>query len=273
MPMTVSPVSAQSVFERLGTSESPVILDVRDNDQIMASGRTPVGALRFSDHTSLSQILSSRDLILCGENGVQSSFPTADRLIAGGYHISVLAGGYEDWLVNGLPTRNVFPIESNLWVTRERPKIDRIACPWLIRRFINPAAEFLYVPADAVIRTAEAEGAMPYDIDGVLFSHEGERCSFDTLLRVYNIDIPALNRLAPIIRGADTSRHDLAPQCAGLFAISLGLSANFADDHKMLREGMTLYDALFTWCRAFVDENAQLASGKAASRRDHPSSR
>jgi hypothetical protein len=141
-------------------------------------------------------------------------------------------------------------LESGL----ERPKIDRIACPWLIRRFIDPDAEFIYVPADHVLDEAKVLGAIPYDIPDVEFTHEGDRCSFDTFLRLYDIADPPLERLALIVRGADTSRHDLAPQCGGLFAISLGLSANFPDDHEMLDHGMVIYDALYTWCRSLQAE-------------------
>jgi hypothetical protein len=135
------------------------------------------------------------------------------------------------------------------WVTRERPKIDRIACPWLIRRHIDPTAEFLYVRPDQVLAIAHETGAIPYDIPGVELSHEGECCSFDAFLRRYGLADPALGRLALIVRGADTARLDLTPQSAGLFAISLGLSAVFADDHEMLEHGMTIYDALYAWCR------------------------
>jgi hypothetical protein len=140
------------------------------------------------------------------------------------------------------------------WVTRERPKIDRIACPWLIKRFIDDDPEFLYVPADQVKALAEETGAIPYDIPDVELSHVGELCSFDAFLDKYDLDDPALRRLAEIVRGADTSRHDLTPQSGGLFAISLGLSANFSDDHEMLREGMVIYDALYRWCRDLQTE-------------------
>ena len=136
------------------------------------------------------------------------------------------------------------------WVTRERPKIDRIACPWLIQRFIDREAEFLYVPAADVLRVAQETGATPYDIPGVEMGHVGERCSFDAFLAKYHLDDPALQKLATIIRGADTSRLDLTPQSAGLHAISLGLSCNFTDDHAMLRHGMVMYDALYTWCQS-----------------------
>ena len=135
------------------------------------------------------------------------------------------------------------------WITRERPKIDRIACPWLIARFIDPAPEFLYVPPADVLRLAAELGATPYDIPGVEMSHVGDLCSFDAFLAKHRLDDPALQQLAVIVRGADTSRLDLAPQSAGLYAISLGLSRCFADDHAMLAHGMVLYDALYAWCR------------------------
>jgi len=136
------------------------------------------------------------------------------------------------------------------WVTRERPKIDRIACPWLIARFIDDAPEFLYVPAGEVLAVAEATGAVPYDIPGVEMGHVGELCSFDAFLAKHQLDDPALQQLAAIVRGADTSRLDLTPQSAGLYALSLGLSQNFTNDHEMLAHGMVMYDALYAWCRS-----------------------
>lgn len=135
------------------------------------------------------------------------------------------------------------------WITRERPKIDRIACPWLISRFIDAEAEFLYVPSGDVLRLAHEQNATPYDIPGVELSHEGELCSFDAFLKKYRLSDPALPQLAQIVRGADTSRLDLTPQSAGLYAISLGLSHAFADDQEMLRHGLVLYDALYAWCK------------------------
>jgi hypothetical protein len=140
------------------------------------------------------------------------------------------------------------------WVTRERPKIDRIACPWLILRFIDRAAEFLYVPTVDVMKVAQDTGATPYDIPGVEMSHVGDLCSFDAFLTKYTLVEPALQQLATIVRGADTSRLDLAPQSAGLYALSLGLSQVFADDHEMLRHGLVMYDALYAWCRACEGE-------------------
>ncbi|MBE0484475.1 MAG: chromate resistance protein [Bacterioplanes sp.] len=135
------------------------------------------------------------------------------------------------------------------WITRERPKIDRIACPWLIARFIDAEADFLYVPSNLVFQLAEETGAIPYDISGAELSHVGELCSFDAFLRKYQLDDPALNQLAAIVRGADTSRLDLTPQSSDSYAISLGLSHVFEDDLEMLEHGMVMDDALYAWCQ------------------------
>jgi hypothetical protein len=143
------------------------------------------------------------------------------------------------------------------WITRERPKIDRIACPWLIRRFIDNEPEFLYVPASDVLRLAQETGATPYDIPGVELSHVGPLCSFDAFLKKYELSAPGLQLLADIVRGADTSRLDLTPQSAGLYAISLGLSRTFTDDHEMLQHGLVIYDALYAWCREGQGETHQ----------------
>lgn len=140
------------------------------------------------------------------------------------------------------------------WITRERPKIDRIACPWLIARFIDKNAEFIYVPSTEVIKEAARLDAIPYDVPDVEFTHVGEDCSFDTFMRKYQLHDPALKKLAVIVRGADTDRLDLAPQCAGLLAISLGLSHNIRDDHELLAQGMVLYDALYAWCQSLTKE-------------------
>jgi hypothetical protein len=135
------------------------------------------------------------------------------------------------------------------WVTRERPKIDRIACPWLVSRFVDAEPEFLFVPAKAVLDVARETGAIPYDVPDVELSHVGEQCSFDAFLSKYGLREPALHQLALIVRGADTDRLDLTPQSAGLYAISLGLSRCHADDHEMLRHGLVMYDALYAWCQ------------------------
>jgi hypothetical protein len=143
------------------------------------------------------------------------------------------------------------------WVTRERPKIDRIACPWLIARFIDKEPEFLYVPAKDVKQVAQDTGAVPYDIPDVEMTHVGDMCSFDKFLSKYNLTDPALLHMAKIVRGADTSRLDLTPESSGLYAMSLGLSQNFSDDHEMLGHGMVMYDALYAWCKSCQAETHQ----------------
>lgn len=140
------------------------------------------------------------------------------------------------------------------WVTRERPKIDRIACPWLIQRFVDAEPEFLFVAAERVLEVAAAAGATPFDVEGVELSHDGPLCSFDSFLARYRLADPHLHELATIVRGADTARPDLAPECAGLLAVSLGLSRLFQDDHEMLRHGFVLYDAIYAWLREARDE-------------------
>ncbi|HUW28045.1 MAG TPA: chromate resistance protein ChrB domain-containing protein [Sulfuriferula sp.] len=148
------------------------------------------------------------------------------------------------------------------WITREHPKIDRVACPWLIARFIDEAPQFLYVPATEVLEVAAQTGAVPYDIPGVEYGHDGELCSFDAFLIKHHLDEPGLQQLALIVRGADTARLDLAPEAAGLLAISLGLSRCFSDDHEMLKHGMVMYDALYAWCREGRAETHNWPLGK-----------
>ena len=151
------------------------------------------------------------------------------------------------------------------WITREHPKIDRVACPWLIARFIDKDAEFIFVPAADVEARAAALHAIPFDVEGVELTHDGPRCSFDAFLEKYRLEDGALRTIATIVRGADTARLDLAPQAAGLLAISIGLSRLFSDDHEMIDHGFVIYDALYAWCREAADEthtwNPQRAVG------------
>ena len=154
------------------------------------------------------------------------------------------------------------------WVTRERPKIDRVACPWLVARFIDSNPEFLFVPPADVKRVAEETGAIPYDVEGVELSHDGPLCSFDAFLARYHLQEPALQSLAEIVRGADTARLDVAPQCAGLLAVSLGLSRLYADDHEQLRHGFVIYDALYAWLREAKTETHTWNPQRQASASD-----
>ena len=155
-----------------------------------------------------------------------------------------------DTVITSTSIAQLLQHSNSRWVTRERPKIDRIACPWLIRRFIDARAEFMYIPAAQVLAVAKAAQAIPYDVPDVQFSHRGELCSFDAFLADFALDDPALAELARIVRGADTGKLELTPQSAGLLAVSLGLSVNYPDDHAMLEHGMVVYDALYAWIRA-----------------------
>jgi hypothetical protein len=178
----------------------------------------------------------------------------ARALSQAGFDAAMLEGGIEAWKQATLPTirkHGEWRVPGgSRWITRERPKIDRIACPWLIRRFIDPIASFEYVPTAAVLEEAKRRDAVPYDLPGVVVTHRGERCSFDALLEDFDLHDAALDRLADIVRGADTDRLDLSPQSAGLLAASLGLSRQYPDDHEMLEHAMPLYDGLYAWCRA-----------------------
>jgi rhodanese-related sulfurtransferase len=250
-------ISFQDLYARLGTAAAPVLIDVR-RAAAFAQAQTLIASAIARPPEEVErwrrELPRDRTVVVYCVHGHEVSQNTAAALRAADLDARYLEGGIEAWEHAQLPTRRKIGATPGKWVTRERPKIDRIACPWLIKRFIDPDAEFIYVPAHEVLVVANATGATPYDVDGVAFTHEGERCSFDTIIRVYDIHDPTLDRLATIVRGADTSRHDLAPQCAGLFAISLGLSANFPDDHAMLAHGITIYDALYTWCRSLQSE-------------------
>ena len=248
-------ISPTDLHARIGTASAPIVVDVRrtvpsPSDRLIVSAfhQPPNEVARWS-HLALG-----RPVVVYCRQGHDVSQGVAAALRAAGIEAVYLDGGFAGWTENGLPTRRNIGATPGKWVTRERPKIDRIACPWLIQRFIDPSADFIYVPEEAVLAVAKETGATPYDIKGVEFTHQGERCSFDTILRIYDIKDPALDHLAEIVRGADTSRHDLTPQCGGLFAISLGLSANFPDDHEMLKHGIVMYDALYTWCRSLQAE-------------------
>src|SRR5262249_5467043 len=236
--------SISELAKVLGTPRAPIIVDVRRAEAFktaehLLAGPTCRSAQRVP-HWRAGRHRRA-PLVVDWAHGPEASQCLSPAWDAAGTRGSYLAGGFGAWETQNLPFRRKRAEEGegpSQWVTRERPKIDRIACPWLIRRFIDPIATFIYVPADRVLATAQETGATPYDVAGVEFTHEGDRCSFDTFLRIYGIADPALDHLAAIVRGADTSRHDLTPQCGGLFAVSLGLSANFPNDHEMLEHGM-----------------------------------
>ncbi len=252
-------ISPDQLWRKIGTADAPLIVDVRKPEAVASSnGLLPGAVLRDPDDVVTWGV--ARDcgtIAVACAHGHQRSQMAAAQLRARGLDARVLEGGHEAWKAAGLPlidraaVRAFAPDMPSLWVTRRRPKIDRIACPWLIRRFIDPQARILFVDPPQVANVARDSGAVPFDIEGVDLSHEGERCSFDTMLRVFGLEgEPSLARLALIVRGADTARPDLAPEAAGLHAVSLGLSALAQDDdHGLLQRGFSVYDALFAWLR------------------------
>ncbi|HET7765756.1 MAG TPA: chromate resistance protein ChrB domain-containing protein [Burkholderiales bacterium] len=238
-------------------SRPPLVIDVRAHASFQGATELIGGAL-WRDPERVSEWASelpraSRVVVYCTHGG-EVSQGVARALRESGLAAQYLQGGIEDWKAARGELDRKPALANTRWVTRERPKIDRIACPWLLARFVDPEAEFLYVPTKDVLDTAKGRDAIPYDVPDVRFTHEGERCSFDALLRHFHLCDPALGQLATIVRGADTARLDLAPQASGLAAISVGLSRKYADDHEMLKHGMVMYDALYAWCKGGQDE-------------------
>lgn len=250
--MTVAQLS-----EVLSSATPPLVIDVRRREAFLKDNKTLAGALRRDPERVgawARELPAAEKIVVSCVHGHEVSQGVAKALEAEGRDAYFLEGGFAEWQAGGGACDAKPEGASTRWVTRERPKIDRIACPWLITRFVDKHAEFLYVPTQDVRDVAKQRDAMAYDIPGVHFSHEGELCSFDAFLRHYRLNDPALQQLALIVRGADTARLELAPQAPGLAAISLGLSRNFADDHEMLKHGMVLYDALYSWCKEGQDE-------------------
>ncbi|MDA1117412.1 MAG: chromate resistance protein [Proteobacteria bacterium] len=246
-------IAPAALRQTLRSDQRPLVIDVRKAPAYLAAPDMMRGALRRDParvaEWSASLPAASGVVVYC-VHGHEVSQGAAQALRAAGIDAAYVEGGIENWRSAGGELMQKPEGAPTRWITRERPKIDRIACPWLIRRFIDADAEFLYVPAPDVRRAAQENSATPYDVPDTEFSHVGGRCSFDALLFRYHLAEPALQQLALIVRGADTNRPELAPQSAGLVAISLGLSGIFADDHEMLAHGMTVYDALYAWCRS-----------------------
>jgi len=260
----VSPVqiSVKQLSRLIGTSNAPQLIDVRIDEDFADDPQYLPGALRCAhrDVASLAPSLQgSRAVVYC-QKGLKLSEGAAAVLRTYDVHTEVLEGGQFAWRDAGLPLvpENRIPPRNaegqTVWVTRLRPKIDRIACPWLIRRFVDPNAQFLFVAASAVEAVAEKFDGTPFDMEGVFWSHRGDECTFDTMLEEFGLTHEPLERLATIIRAADTNRHDLAAEAPGLLAASLGLSRMYSNDLEQLDAGMILYDAFYRWCRDAVDE-------------------
>jgi rhodanese-related sulfurtransferase len=247
-------ITPAALRQALRANQPPLVIDVRKKPAFLGATELIRGALRRDPLRVAdwgASLPSASSVVAYCVHGHEVSQAVAQALRNAGLEARYLVGGLEQW--DG--EREKKPAgASTRWITRERPKIDRIACPWLVKRFVDPEAEFLYVPAADVRRIAAERDAEPYDIPDVKLSHEGERCSFDAFLKGYRLTDPALAELAVIVRGADTGRLELAPQAAGLAAISLGLSRCFRDDHEMLEHGIVMYDALYAWCKEGKEE-------------------
>jgi rhodanese-related sulfurtransferase len=255
---SLNAISPEKLARLVGTPACPVIVDVGS----AGGGSIPASLRRPPEEVGCwASSLGGRPVVVVCAHGREKSAGAAAWLRQAGIEAELLEGGVAAWGEAGLPTlrEDRLPARDGegrtIWVTRARPKVDRIACPWLIRRFVDPRAVFLFVAPSEVAGVAERFGAAPFDVEGAFWSHRGELCTFDVMIEELGLSgFEGLERLAPIVRGADTARPELAPQAAGLLALSLGLSRMFADDGEQLEAGMTLYDALYRWCRDAVDE-------------------
>lgn len=258
-------ISATDLWNAVATPGAPQVIDVRRRDAFESSPHLLPGALwrdAAAVQTWAQEIDRGQPVVLACKHGHEVSQAAVAQLRADGFDARLLQGGYQAWADAGLPFVAKKELDRlaikrpSVWVTRRRPKIDRVACPWLIRRFLDRQARILFVEPDEVVSVARESGGVPFDIKDVELSHEGERCTFDTMLRLFGLEAePSLAHLALIVRGADTARPDLAPEAPGLHAVSLGLSALAGDDdHGLLRHGFLVYDALFAWLRFAAEE-------------------
>ncbi len=262
-------ISISQLSRLIGTPAAPIILDVRIEEDVADDPFLLPTAFRHPHHDVAALVPTltqqARPVVVYCQKGLKLSEGAAALLRCHGIEAEVLEGGQFAWRdaalsqipISALPTRQYTDqakMGRTLWVTRLRPKIDRIACPWLIRRFVDRHAEFLFVSASSVTAVAEKFSAIPFDIEDVYWSHRGDQCTFDTMISEFGLASEALERLATIVRAADTNRHELAPEAAGLLAASLGLSRMYADDLQQLEAGMGLYDAFYRWSRDAVNE-------------------
>ncbi len=266
---TPNSISADKLARLIGTAAAPTLIDVREdrgNTLIPASLPLPASAIGQG-----SARLTGRAVIVIDEDGTRTAPGLAAWLRSDRIDAEILEGGFTAWRDAGLPRLSTAQLPKRdaqgrtLWVTRARPKVDRIACPWLIRRFVDPNARFLFVAPGDVIETARRFDAAAFDVahDAVFWSHRGEHCTFDLMVETFGLTaFPALDHLATIVRGADTARPDIVPEAAGLLAISLGLSRVHADDLEQLEAGMPIYDALYRWCRDARSETHDWTSHK-----------
>jgi len=259
---SINTITVDQLSRLTGTPKCPALIDVRNDEDFQADPRLMPGSVRrpYADVGAWTQELDGRSVVVICQRGEKLSQGAAAWLRHGGVPADSLDGGFEAWAKAELPLVPVAKLPPRdargrtVWVTRERPKIDRIACPWLIRRFVDPGAVFLFVAPSDVVMVGERFGATPFDIEGVPWSHRGESCTFDVMVDEFGLGTKPLQHLASIVRAADTARLDLAPEAAGLLAASLGLSRMHDDDLAQLEAGMVLYDAFYRWCRDATGE-------------------
>jgi rhodanese-related sulfurtransferase len=260
-------ISIEKLMRLVGTPNCPLIIDVRIPDDYALDERLMPRSVKLN-HKEISgngfdkSLLPASDtpVVVSCQRGAKLSHGAAALLRLQGIEAATLVGGFEAWHEAKLPLvpQHLLPArQSNgatRWVTRQRPKIDRIACPWLIRRFVDHNAQFLFVASDQVDDVASRFDAIAFDMPEGFWTHRGTGCTFDTMLQEFGLDIEPLQRMAEIIRAADTGRLEDNKQAAGFLAVSLGLSRQFSDDLEQLEAGMVIYDALFRWCRDATDE-------------------
>ncbi len=267
---SINTISPEKLARLVGTPHCPAIVDVCTAEDFDSDPRLIPGSVRRShvEPWRWASEFGDRPVVAVCQKGLKLSQGVAAWLRQEGMRAECLQGGVLAWQAAGLPmvpAAKVPPRDAEgrtVWVTRERPKIDRIACPWLIRRFVDPRAVFLFVEPSEVLAVAERFAATPFDVEDVFWSHRGELCSFDVMVDEFGLETEALLRLAAIVRGADTARLDLAPEAPGLLAASLGLSRMFTDDLAQLAAGLTLYDAFYRWCRDATDESHNWPSAR-----------
>jgi len=255
-------ITVSQLSRLIGLPDSPVIIDICIDEDFTLDARLIPSSFRyrFNEIANIAPELAGKKTVLVCKRGHKLSQGAAAILRGKGISAEYLGGGIQAWrdahhpLVPYEKIPNLSTQNHSIWVTRHRPKIDRIACPWLIRRFVDRAAQFLFVEPSQVLNVADKFDATPFDVEDVFWSHRDGFCTFDTMIEEFELKTEPLKRLATIVRGADTNRHDLAPQAAGLMAASLGLSRMYRDDLAQLEAGMDLYDAFYRWARDAVNE-------------------
>ncbi len=265
-------ITVAQLSRLLGLPDAPCVIDVRIPEDKAADQRCiPTAAWRnWREVAAWGASFHGRRVVVSCQRGLKLSQGVAAWLRHMGVAAESLEGGHEAWVAAKAPLVTPAQVPArdaqgrSLWVTRQRPKVDRIACPWLIRRFVDPAAVFLFVSPAEVANVADRFGATPFDIEGVFWSHRGTLCTFDVMLAEFGLHTAALDKLAAIVRGADTAQLGLAPESAGLLAASLGLSRMYRDDLAQLDAGLALYDAFYRWCRDATAEAHDWPAGRTA---------